>query len=1056
MNEEWSLSGKYNPHQVEEKVLRFWDEIKLYEMIKARNALGKMQFNFVDGPPYPSGDVPHLGTAWNKILKDMVLRYWRMKNYKVFDKPGYDCHGLPIEVKVEQKLGIRTKREIEEKIGIERFIEECKKLALTNLQAMTKWFKELGILMDWDDPYLTLRDQYIEAEWWLVKRADELGLLEQEQRVVYWCPRCSTTLAEYEVEYHELEDPSIYVKLRVKGLEDTYLVIWTTTPWTLPANMFVMINPNEPYVKVKVGNETWILAKQRIYSVMKECNIDRYEILEELPGSELIGYAYEHPLEDLVPLQRELSKYHVAYPAPEYVSMYEGSGIVHAAPGHGFEDFEIAKRYRIDLIACPVDEEGKFTKETGKYSGMYVRDANEHIISDLRERKALIWAGSIKHKYPVCWRCKTPVILRATTQWIIRISKLKNKIAEEVRKVDWIPPWALDRIMNMIENLQDWVISRQRYWGTPLPIWLCPNGHKVVIGRSSELEKLGGFKPRELHRPWIDQVVLKCPICGHQMRRVPDVMDVWFDSGVAFYASKGHPDELGSSDIVMDFITEGHDQTRGWFFSLLRAGVLGFNIAPYKVVLVHGFMLDEQGREMHKSLGNYVGTDEAISAIGRDPLRLWLASNTVWEDAKFSWRELKETIRDLDILWNTAVFAHTYMSLDNFNAENYALKDYVNYLRPEDRWIMSRINALISKVDKYMSRYEIHEAVRSIREFFVEDLSHWYIRIVRPRVWVEENVPDKIVVYIVLHYILDRLVRLLALVTPFIAEYIYQAMLRKYHSEYSVNLLQLPEVDEQFIDTELENKMMVVREIYQATSRARSKLRLKLRQPIKRLLVYTDDQLVIDAITSLIEVIRQITNAKEVSVMRTAMISDIIRYKAEPLHRVIGPKYRDLAKSVIEYIERNSESIARDILEKGVHRFVIDGEEITLTRNEVNIVPYYMEGYSVEECKWGAVAIDTRLGPDEIAEGLARDIVRRIQVMRKIMNLSLMAKIITLIVAPEDKLELVDKMKNYIAEETRSSKIILTKDKNMAGTLGGLVETWEIDGDEYIIEIKEV
>lgn len=1057
MTKNWRLDGPYDPHKVEETVTSFWDKEKIYEMVKDKSKRGREIFKFVDGPPYPSSDVPHLGTAWNKSLKDAVLRYMRMKGFNVIDTPGYDCHGLPIEVKVEQLLGVKSKREIETKVGIERFIEECKRFAKSNIAALTKWFKELGVFMDWDNPYLTLNDEYIEAEWWLIRKADEKGLLDKDYRVVYWCPRCSTTLAEYEVEYKEIEDPSIYVKFPVTGEDSVYLVIWTTTPWTLPANAFIMAHPDETYVKVRVGSEHWIIAEKRLEDVMREIGTSNYEIVERLRGSDLSKYRYAHPLEDIIPLQRVLKDFHVVVMSPEYVVMHEGTGLVHGAPAHGFEDYEVAVKHGLQgAVLCPVDDEGKFTEDAGPFAHMHVKEANPHIIKALRERRALLYEGKIVHKYPVCWRCKTPVILRATRQWIIRVTKLKDRIKEEAEGVTWIPSWALSRLENIVDNLQDWVLSRQRYWGAPLPIWECPNGHRVVVGSLDELIKLSGTRPKELHRPWIDQVKFRCPKCGQEMRRVPDVVDVWLDSGVAFYASRGHPNRMRPDEIVLDFITEGHDQIRGWFFSLLRAGVIGFDTAPYRVVLVHGFMLDEQGREMHKSLGNYVGLDEAISRVGRDPLRLWLLGNTVWEDVKFSWRELDESRRDLSILWNVALFTKMYMEVDGYNPVEHRLEEYIHVLRAEDRWLLSRLNSLIESVRRNMDGYNVAEAVRLIRAFIVEDLSHLYIRLARPRVWVDENTPDKMACYTVLYHALDRLVRVLAPITPFISEYIYQALFRNYHKLPSVHLLDYPEPDSRFIDKELEELMEVAREVYKAAASARMRAGLKLRQPVRELIVYTDNAKVKNAVETLEGILRFMCNAKSVRVLEAKSVRDITRYRVRPVYRVLGPRYREAVKLIAEYIDSNSDKVAADIVEKGVHRAIVGGTAVELTITDVEITPYYVEGYLVEDFKYGAVALDTRLTPEEVAEGLARDIVRRVQVMRKKMNLPITAKIKTYIVAPMDRTKLLELKREYIMSETRSVELVITDRRELAENLEGYIEEWEIDDENYVIAVKPV
>ena len=1052
------VEGHYIPHDVEEWVKRFWEKERVYELVKKASLESSKKFLFIDGPPYPSGDIPHIGTAWNKALKDTILRYYRMKGYNVYDKPGYDCHGLPIEVKVEQKLGVRVKKEIEERIGVENFINECKRFALNNISSMTKWFKELGVFMDWDNPYLTLRDEYIEAGWWLIKKADEKGLLDNEYRVVYWCPRCSTTLAEYEIEYKELEDPSIYVKFPVKGRDKEYLLIWTTTPWTLPSNMFVMAHPDAVYVRVKVGDEVYILAKARLKEVMKEAGIEDYEVIEEFKGSELEGLEYINPLEEILELQKKVAKYHRVVMAPEFVTLYEGTGFVHSAPGHGFEDFSVAKKIGIEEIVSPVDDEGRFTSEVGKYAGKHVREANEEIIDDLRRLGALVYAGTIVHRYPICWRCKTPVILRATKQWILRVTKLKKQLIEEAEKVNWIPKWALDRLRHILDNLQDWVLSRQRYWGTPLPIWICPNGHRVVVGSKEELKKLSGVEPRELHKPWVDKIVFKCPVCGREMKRVPDVIDVWFDSGIAFYAARGHPERLSRDEIVIDFITEGHDQIRGWFFSLLRSGVIGFNKAPYRTVLVHGFALDEHGREMHKSLGNYVGTDEAIARAGRDPLRLWVLQNTIWEDLRFSWKFIEEVKRDLAIAWNVYVFASSYMNLDSFDPNKYRLKDYKEYLRFEDKWILSRINTLVKKVTEALNKYLVHEAARELRKFIVEDVSRWYISLIRPRVWVEENTPDKLAAYTTLYYVLKTWLVLAAPFIPFFTEKIYQEFIRSAEpgSPVSIHLMKWPKPIEEYIDKDVEEAMNVIKEIYEASAAARMKAGIKLRQPIREVIVYTSDPRVRTIVDNYSETIALIANSKKVSVKTVEEISELIKYRVEPIYSKLGPLYKKFTKTVIEYIKSNEDRVAKDIIEKGEHIAVVSGEKIVITKDHVKILPVYVTGYIASETKWGSVVIDTRLSREEIADGLARDIIRRIQVMRKELDLPLDAKIKAYIASPPEYKELIESRKEYIAEETRAEELVITDDPVSLEKVKGYRREWDINGETYVIVVEKI
>ncbi|MEZ0393534.1 MAG: isoleucine--tRNA ligase [Desulfurococcaceae archaeon] len=1044
------LSGAYDPHSVEEWTRNYWKEIDVYSLVKGAERGARHSFNFVDGPPYPSSDIPHIGTAWNKVLKDVILRYKRARGFRVFDRPGFDCHGLPIEVAVEKSQGIRNKKDIEQVIGVANFINACRRLALENSKSMTKWFEELGVLMDWRNPYYTLVDEYVEAAWTLIKRAHERGLLALEQRVVYWCPRCQTTLAEYEVEYKDLEDPSIYVKFRLPAI-GAYAIAWTTTPWTLIANTFLMINPDEEYVEVAVNGERWIVARRSLDRVAKELGMTKYDVVRTFIGAELVGMAYEHPLEALVPLQAKLKKYHKIVGAARYVNVEEGTGIVHGAPAHGFEDFEVAQQEGISEVLNPVNEDGTFNEEAGKYAGLYVREANELIINDLERAGALAGRGKLLHKYPVCWRCKTPVIMRSTQQWVIKVSKLREKLIEEAKSVRWIPSWGLARMLSILENVKDWVVSRQRYWGVPLPIWRCSRGHVVVVGSRRELRELAGTDPPELHRPWIDEVKFKCPICGEQMVRVPDVADVWLDSGIAFYAARTAE---AARDEPLDLVVEGHDQIRGWFFSLLKSGVILNDRAPYRTVLIHGFMLDELGREMHKSLGNYVGLDEAIRKVGRDPLRLWLASNTVWEDARFSWRSLEEARRDLSIAWNVFVFASSYMNLDGYDPRSQGLSSVAPHLGPEDRWILSRTNKLVREFEKAMESFDVATATRILRSFIVEDVSHWYIRMIRSKVWVEENTPQKIASYAALYRALLTWLRLASLVVPHFAEYVYQIVFREVEGAPSVHLLPWPGTLEGHDEPELEKDMEVLRMIYEAAASARMKAGLKLRQPLRKLMVFTDKEEVGRAIERLADLVKIACNVKEVEVRGLEEVRKLVSYVAEPVAKSIGPKFRARAREVIEYIARNNALVADDVIRQGYHEAVLDGEKIRITAEDVSVKPVTAPGYVIESLEWGGIALDTALSEEERAEGLAREIVRRIQVMRKQMGLDFNDFVEVVVAPPRELIPLVERVADYIARETRSVSVSVVSTFEKGEEHYGA--EWDIDGETFNIYLRKV
>ncbi len=1047
------LSGNYNPMEIEKWVKRFWEDNKVYEEVRKKSMRENQKIIFIDGPPYPSSGIPHVGTAWNKVLKDAFLRYWRMRGYWVNDRPGYDCHGLPIEVQVEKKMGVRVKKDIERRVGVSKFINECKKYAINNLNEMSKWFKDLGVFMDWSNPYLTLRDEYIESGWRLIKKADEKGLLDNEERVVYWCPRCSTTLAEYEIVYRNQEDPSIIVEFPLKNNDRTSLLIWTTTPWTLPANMFVMAHPEATYVEIEVKGKHFILAEKRLEWFIETVGVKDYKILRRLKGYELDGKQYKNPLEDLLTIQKRISKYHRVVMAPEFVTMEEGTGLVHSAPGHGFEDYEAGRKIGLKEIVSPIDDEGRFTEEVERYAGLYVRDANSKIIQDLKALGALIYEGKITHRYPTCWRCRTPVVLRATRQWVLRVTRLKNELKREASKVNWIPEWSLTRLNHILDNLQDWVLSRQRYWGTPLPIWVCPNGHRLVVGGREELEQLSGSKPKDLHKPWIDEIKIKCPICGKEMKRIPDVADVWFDSGIAFFASRTD-EKISGENVQADFITEGHDQIRGWFFSQLRSGVIGFGKSPYKTVLVHGFVLDEHGREMHKSLGNYVGTDEVIARVGRDPFRLWVLQHTPWEDLRFSWRGVEETIKDLSIAWNVFVFASSYMNLDGFDPEKNSLESLREHLRFEDRWILSKAHRLIYEVTSSLNEYRIHEAARKLIRFIVEDVSRWYIRLIRPRVWIEENTPDKMAAYATLYHVLDNWILLSSPIIPFFTEKVYQEFLRKgTDGEKSVHLRNWPSPKMEYVSDDLEKMMDTIRRIYMASSAARMKAGIKQRIPVKEIVIYTNDEEIRKAVRMGGDLAKKLLNTRSLKIKPATLKKEVYEYEAIPKYNVIGPRFKEKTAMINKYIASNSQKVAEDVLLKGKHKTVIDGTEVVIDGELVEIKKKEKKEYAVVEEGNILVALHRNPSEEEMVDGLARDIVRRIQVMRKELQLPLDAKINAVIKVPSQKhSQMLGSRSTYIANEVRAEKfeIIYEKTPNR-----GYIKKWIIDGEEYVISIEK-
>ncbi|MCS7105386.1 MAG: isoleucine--tRNA ligase [Thermofilaceae archaeon] len=1049
------LGHEYKPKELELEILEYWRNKRVYDKIRESLKNGS-KFYFLDGPPYPSSDTPHIGTLWNKIMKDVIVRYRRSRGYNVIDKPGYDCHGLPIEVKIEQELGFKSKKDIEG-YGVERFIERCKEFALRNVESMTRWFEEFGVSLRWDSPYMTLTPEYIQSAWWLVKRADQLGLLERGLKVVHWCPRCETALADYEVtEYRDLTDPSIYVKFPVKGEKDSFLLIWTTTPWTLPANVAVMVHPDLKYAWVEVEGEKFFIASSRLEAVMNEAGISQYKVLKEVKGSELEGLEYVHPLTDEIPIHKEIR--HRIVLSDEFVSSDEGTGLVHCAPGHGEEDFEVGKAHGLRVLA-PVDDRGVFTQEAGKYAGKPAREANWEIVEDLKARGSLFHAGKITHRYPVCWRCKTPLLLRATSQWYIRVSHMKEKFLREAERVNWIPQWAGSaRFRGWIENLRDWLISRQRYWGTPAPIWICEKcGERVIVGSLKELESLAGTKLelKTLHRPWIDRVIIKCNSCGGLMSRVEDVLDVWLDSGVAFYASLGYPLDSLTYELVrpVDVVVEGHDQIAGWFFSMMRCGLIAFGAAPYTNVVMHGFVLDEKGREMHKSLGNYVAPSQVLDFEkgGRDVLRWYVLRNTVWEDLRFSWRGLAEVFDDLNIFWNVYVFVTTYMSIDRFNPAEHPLEKYISELRSEDRWLLSKTERLTVEVSRWLDNYEIHRAARALRDFIVDDVSRWYIRLIRPRVWIEENVHEKLSAYAVLYYVLRKFLLLAAPFLPFATEYIYLRSFRVEDDPETVHMLPWPKPREEFVNEELERQMDIVRRLIERSAAARMRVGVKLRVPLPRLYVMTDDPTISKAVEELKNLLISQANVREVYILPSPQISKFIKLEAKPVYEALGPVFRSTTPKVVEALSHlDALQLRSELKEKGeAYVTAHDGERYRITSSMVRFEESTIEGYVIEYFDGGCVVLEAKVGEEELAEGLTRDVVRRVQFMRKLAKLPVDSFIQVSIYASPELKRVIESRLSYVAGETRARSITLVDREDEVA--GDFVQEWDLDG--YYVKI---
>ncbi len=1051
----------HDAKKTEREVQDWWLSAGIYEKVKGLRA-GAKPWYFLDGPPYASGNI-HLGTAWNKLVKDTIIRYKTMCGLNVRRQPGWDCHGLPIEVKVEELLGIKSKKDIEQKIGVDEFIQQCKKWATDHVTLMTEQFKQLGVWMDWDDPYITFRRDYIESAWWTLKRAYERGLVKRDMRVIHWCPRCETALAEHEVrgEYQDDTDPSLYVRFRLRDRPNEYLLVWTTTPWTLPADVAVTVNPDYDYSEVEVGQDTYILANALVEKVMAELGIAEYKEVDSVKGSSLEGLQYEHPLLDEVPKQKEFVQHHRVI-LGSHVTLDEGTGCVHTAPGHGDEDFVVGARYSLPVFS-PVGPDGKFTEEAGKYVGLFVKAADAMIMDDLQKKGLLMKQGKVRHQYPHCWRCQSPLLFRATEQWFLKVGDIKPAIIQKnLEKVKWAPDWAAIRYSNGVESSGDWCISRQRYWGIPLPIWICDQCKNVtMIGGLGELaaQSLSPVGDIDLHRPHVDRVEVKCPKCGGVSRRVPDVLDVWFDSGVASWASLGYPksQELFKQLWPADFVTEGEDQVTKWFYSQQVVSTAAFDDLPYKRVLMHGFALDEKGRKMSKSLGNVVNPSDVIGKAGVDVLRLYiLGANPPWEDLKFSWKSLDLVQRMVGVLWNVHVFTTTYMALDEFDPLKVDMGKACASLLPEDVWMISRVNSVSREVTAALESLDLHSAVRAVSNFILEDLSRWYVRSVRERVWIEKDDPKKVAAYVVLYQAMHVLVRLLAPFAPHVSEAIYRDLVKAVNprSPESVHMLPWPSVDEAAIDKKLEDGMRMVRAFVEAGALARQQAKLKLRWPVKEVAVKALSKENLASLQGLDELLRSQLNCKRLVVVgpdeRLAGMG--LRVKLD--EKLFAEKFGLLAPRAMELIRSmDAQRLAGEMDRHGFVGLHFDGYKLSVHQGLVGFEEEPTAGIALVDTEFGKLAMDTRMTPELEAESMARELVRRLQTMRKDLDLGMEERVDASIgVANEEDFRLLGMQQEYISREVRVRHLRICRCDEVAGE--GLAKDWSIDGDNYKLLVK--
>ena len=1068
----------YDHDKIEKKVQKFWKEQDTFKKVNELREKGP-RYSFLDGPPYCSGKI-HLGTAWNKVIKDSYLRFKSMNGFSLRRQAGWDMHGLPIENKVEHLMGIQSKQEIEEEIGIATFVDKCREFAMENKVAMEQEFDQLGVWMDWDDPYMTLDPKYMESSWWTLKRANEQNLLVNDQRVISWCPHCGTALAAAEIEYEEKVDPSIFIKFPVRGEENTYFLVWTTTPWTLPANMAICANPEFDYVYVSKDGETYILAENLMEDVLgKQVKIHRtkipaesedeedqiieekevmYEVIKTVKGEDLIGMSYDYILSDEVPIHDEFEQIDAVHTilSGDHVELGEGTGLVHTAPGHGPDDFEVGQANGIPIF-CPVGEDGCFTEEAGKYNTKFTKEENAQIIQDLEDKGLMYRAETLEHRYGVCWRCKTPIIYRATKQWFLKVTDIKQKMLDEIARVEWVPKWAGEgRFHDWVDNARDWTISRQRYWGIPIPIWECPDcGELKVIGSLSELkeESLNEINVSDaelIHRPYVDEVEVKCDKCGKAINRIPDVLDVWIDSGVAGWASLYYPEEKEKFEdwFPYDFITEGHDQTRGWFYSQLGTGVISMGKSPYQKVLMHGFVLDENGNKMSKSLGNVVAPEEVIEKYGADVLRFYLLwASKPWDDLKFVWDELLNINKMFNILWNVYVFSTTYMSLDNFNPMDLTADDME--LRSEDKWIISRANTLVKEVAEDLDKLFFHKATRKINNFILEDLSRWYVRLIRGRTWVESDNPDKLAAYYSLYTALVKLISVLCPIAPHICEEIYENLVKGVDSDAfeSIHMNDWG-YDEDAIDTELEAKMDVVRDVIDASIRARDIAQFKLRWPVSDITVVSQDEDVLKAIEELTDIIKDQSNTKDVI---CASEFEKLSFNAKPNLKTLGPRLKgDMGKVMKALKEGDGNQIKADLEANG--SIVVEGHE--LSKDDILFDSELPDDFVSSEFEGGNVFVNTNITLEIKQEAMARELIRRIQDMRKDLDLDVEANINVSAETSSEFKDLIVPQSDVISHEVRAKSLIICTSEECSKDSEDYSKEWDIEGETVIISIK--
>lgn len=1022
----------------EREVEKFWADNNIFKKsIDSRK--DAETYMFYDGPPTANGK-PHIGHVLTRVIKDMIPRYRTMKGYKVPRKAGWDTHGLPVELEVEKLLGIDGKDQIEA-YGLDPFISKCKESVWKYKGMWEEFSGVVGFWADMEDPYVTYHNNFIESEWWALKKIWDRGLLYKGFKIVPYCPRCGTPLSSHEVAqgYKDVKERSAIVRFKVKG-EDAYFLAWTTTPWTLPSNVALCVNPEETYVRVKHEGYTYIMAEALVETVLKE----NFEVVESFKGKTLEYKEYE-PLFDFV--NPDKKAWFVT--CDSYVTLTDGTGIVHIAPAFGEDDSRVGRNYDLPFVQL-VNAKGELTEETA-WAGVFVKKADPLVLEALEKDGKLFDAPNFEHSYPHCWRCNTPLIYYARESWYIKMSAVKEDMIRNNNTINWIPESiGKGRFGDWLENLQDWAISRNRYWGTPLNIWQCECGHMHSIGSIEELKAMSDNCPDdiELHRPYIDDVTIKCEKCGKQMKRVPEVIDCWFDSGAMPFAQHHYPFEnkdIFEQQFPADFISEAVDQTRGWFYSLLAISTLIFNEAPYKNVIVLGHVQDENGQKMSKSKGNAVDPMEALKEYGADAIRWYFYVNSApWLPNRFHGKVVTEGQRKfMGTLWNTYAFYVLYAEIDNFDPTKYSL-DY-DKLSVMDKWLLSKLNTLIKDVDGHLENYRITESARVLQEF-TDELSNWYVRRCRERYWAKGMEQDKINAYMSLYTALVTLSKLAAPLIPFMTEEIYQNLVRSVDTKApeSIHLCDYPVADNSLIDKSLEDSMDEVLNVVVLGRAARNAANIKNRQPIGNMYIKAEETL--DELYT--QIIKEELNVKNVEFRED--VENFVSYSFKPQLKTVGPKYGKLLAKIREVLTNlDGAKAMAELKSNGSLDFDFDGEKVSLTNEDLLIDTVKSENYISEGNNKVTIVLDINLTKELLDEGFLRELISKVQTMRKEAGFEVVDHIELFL---KDNAKLIDIVK---VNETELMSEVLC-DKITYGNIKGYEKEWNLNGENVVVGVKKI